>query len=300
MSKREALIRYSAIIKTLKKKPSTLKEIDQELALQSDLHEYNLKISKRTFQRDVEDISALFQIHIEYDFSQKKYRITNQEDENLSNRILDAFNTLHALNSSVGYSEHIDLEQRKTAGNDHFYGILHAIKNKLELEINYQSYWHDTATLKTVQPYLLKEFKNRWYLIANDKLKNELRTYGLDRIQAINFSKKRFSIPASFIPKTHFKHSFGIIRKDSELPVQTVILAFDAHQGKYIKSLPLHNSQEVVTENEAELVIKLRIYVTFDFVMELLSYGPTVKVLEPEFLRETVKEKLKSALSLYD
>ncbi|MBC7408282.1 MAG: WYL domain-containing protein, partial [Arcicella sp.] len=56
MSKREALIRYSAIIKTLKKNPSTLKEIEQDLALQSELHEYNLKISKRTFQRDVEDI----------------------------------------------------------------------------------------------------------------------------------------------------------------------------------------------------------------------------------------------------
>ena len=299
MSKVEVLMRYTAIIKKLKKAPATLKEIEADLESQAELHDYNLKISKRTFQRDLADILSLYQINIEYDFSKKKYFIQLNEDAHLSERILEAFDTLNALNSSVGFSQYLDLEQRKSIGNNNFHGLLHAIKNKLQLEISYQSYWDAKSSSKKVEPYLLKEFKNRWYLIAKDLAKGELRTYGLDRIIELSFSKKTFIYPKDFIPETHFKDSFGIIRKDSDKPVQNVLLSFDPHQGKYIKSLPLHPSQEIVKDNEDELLIKLKIYVTFDFIMELLSYGESVEILEPEFLRETVKNKLKEALSLY-
>jgi predicted DNA-binding transcriptional regulator YafY len=300
MSKRETLMRQNAIINKIKKGPSTLKEIDAELALQSDLHGYNLKISKKTFKRDLDDILSLYQIHIEYNATIKKYEILNQEDENLSDRILDAFDTLNALNSSVGFSTYLDLEKRKSAGNQHFYGILHAIKNRQLLEITYQSYWDTKSSVKNLEPYLLKEFKNRWYIIAKDTLKNELRTYGLDRILGIHISKKKFHYPASFIAKNHFKDSFGIIRKDSDKPVQNVVLSFNHYQGKYIKSLPLHSSQEILTDNQEQFIIKLHIYVTFDFEMELLSYGPTVEVIEPAFLRQSIKEKLEAAISLYN
>lgn len=300
MSKRDTLMRHNVIINKVKKGPATLKEINAELALQSDLHGYNLNISKETFRRDLNDILSLYQIHIEHNNSKKKYEILNVEDDNLSDRILDAFDTLNALNSSVGYSTYLDLEKRKSAGNQHFYGILHAIKNRQQLEITYQSYWDTKSSVKKLEPYLLKEFKNRWYLIAKDTIKNALRTYGLDRIKEINISKKKYSYPASFIAKNHFKDSFGIIRKDSNKPVQNVVLSFSPYQGKYLKSLPLHSSQEVLTDNQDQFIIKLHIYVTYDFEMELLSYGPTVEVLEPAFLRQSIKEKLETAFSFYN
>lgn len=299
MSKREVLMRYNVIIKKLKRAPSTFKEIEAELNLQSELHEYDLKISKRTFQRDVEDICSLYQISIEYNQSCKKYEIINQDDENLSDRILDAFDTLNALNASVGYSNHLDLEKRKSTGGENFLGILHAIKNRQQLEINYQSYWDIKPANKKLEPYQLKEFKNRWYLVAKDIIKNEMRIYGLDRIHEITISKKMFTYPSSFDPRNYFKDSFGIIRNNSDYIVENVVLSFSAFQGKYIKSLPFHSSQEVLSDNDDGLIIKLKIYVTYDFEMELLSYGPNVKILEPEFLRESIKEKLKSALSLY-
>lgn len=300
MSKRETLMRQNAIINKLKKGSASLKNINADLALQSDLHGYNLKISNKTFRRDLDDILSLYQIQIEYNTSNKKYEIINQEDENLSDRILDAFNTLNALNSSVGYSNYLDLEERKSTGNQNFHGILHAIKNRKQIIITYQSYWQDESSDKTLEPYLLKEFKNRWYIIANDINKNELRTYGLDRITVFDISKKTFKYPANFIPKEHFKNSFGIIKNDSGKPVQEVVLRFSAQQGKYIKSLPLHPSQRIISDNAEGLIIKLQIYVTFDFEMELLSFGPSVEVLEPAFLRESIKEKLKSALILYN
>jgi predicted DNA-binding transcriptional regulator YafY len=299
MSKREILMRQSAIINKLKKAPATLKEIEAELAYQSELHGYHLKVSKKTFERDIKDILSLYQTNIEYNFSTKKYAIIDQDDENLSDRILDAFDTLNALNSSVGYSNYLDLEKRKATGSQSFHGILHAIKNRQQLEINYQSYWYTKVSDKKVEPYLLKEFKNRWYLIAKDIDKNEIRTYGLDRINEISISKKKFTYPPSFVPKNYFKDSFGIIRKEENKEVENVVLLFNDIQGKYIKSLPFHSSQEVLTDNENGLTIKLKIYVTFDFEMELLSYGFNVQVLEPATLRESIKEKLKAALAVY-
>jgi predicted DNA-binding transcriptional regulator YafY len=77
------------------------------------------------------------------------------------------------------------------------------------------------------------------------------------------------------------------------------VLRFSAQQGKYIKSLPLHPSQKIISDNAEGLIIKLQIYVTFDFEMELLSHGANLGVLEPAFLRESVKSKLKDALSSY-
>jgi predicted DNA-binding transcriptional regulator YafY len=80
---------------------------------------------------------------------------------------------------------------------------------------------------------------------------------------------------------------------------EQVILSFDPEQGKYIKSLPLHDSQQILVDNSEEFRIKLELYITFDFIMEILSYGSRVKVLEPVELVEEVKTALLNAYQLY-
>lgn len=299
MSQTEVLMRHSIIINRLEKGAATLKELLGELALQADLQEYKLVVSSKTISRDIQQILAIHKREIEYNTKTKKYHLHTTEDADLSSRILDAFDTLNALNSSVGYSNYIDLEKRKSGGSNNFHGILHAIKNRKQIIIGYQSYWENDASIKTLEPYLLKEFKNRWYIIAKDVSKSELRTYGLDRITEFDISKKTFKYPASFVPKEHFKNSFGIIKNDSNKPVQDVVLKFSQHQGKYVKSLPLHHSQQIISDTADGLTIKLNIYVTFDLEMELLSYGAELEVLEPEFLRKSIKRKLKETLSRY-
>jgi len=78
-----------------------------------------------------------------------------------------------------------------------------------------------------------------------------------------------------------------------------VILSFDPVQGKYIKSLPLHESQQIIIDNNTELQIKLFLYTTYDFEMELLSYGEYVKVLKPDSLIEVMKNRYSKALNIY-
>ena len=80
MSKRESISRYNLIIKKLRKHPSSFSEISDYLAFESDLQEYNFNVSKRTFQRDIEDIRSVYNIDIQYDFSRKVYNIESRAE----------------------------------------------------------------------------------------------------------------------------------------------------------------------------------------------------------------------------
>jgi predicted DNA-binding transcriptional regulator YafY len=113
MSKRESITRYSLIIKKLRKCPSTFEEIADFLSLQSELEEYNFNISKRTFQRDLNDIREVYKIDIQFDKSQKHYFIEYDEHPEINERILEAFDTFNALNMSDRLSNDIHFEKRK-------------------------------------------------------------------------------------------------------------------------------------------------------------------------------------------
>ena len=299
MSKRESIARYSLIIKKLRKRPATFAALADYLAVESEIQAYNFNVSKRTFQRDVEDIFSLFNIEILYDFSKKVYYIASDEQPEASARIIEAFDTFNALNVSDKLSGFIHFEARKPQGTEHLYGLLHAIKNKVQIKFTYQKYWESEKKARHVEPYALKEFKNRWYVLAKDLGDNAIKSFALDRLTELEILKKPFELPANFDVNEHYKFSFGIISPNGDKP-EVVLLSFNAFQGKYIKSLPLHSSQQVLIDNEEELQIKLSLYVTHDLVMELLSYGDTVQVLAPKMLIKQMKQAHKTAYKQYD
>ncbi|MVN21265.1 helix-turn-helix transcriptional regulator [Mucilaginibacter arboris] len=299
MSNKEMLLRYSAIIRRLEKSPATLKEIESDLEKESKLHGVDLKVSKKTFKRDLDAINLLYKRSIQFNFSKKKYEIDKVKNELFSDRLLEAFDTYNALNINAALSEHLDFEKQKPLGLENFHGLLHAIKNRLQVNLNYQTFWHEERSLRKTNPYFLKEFKNRWYLIAKDLKDNTIKTYGLDRITGIEITKKKFTYPINQNPKEKFQHSFGIIGSiDGSVP-EKVILSFTVQQGKYVKTLSLHQSQEILINNEKELRIQLKVYIAFDFIKELLSYGDGVKVIEPASLIDVVKEAHRRAFKLY-
>ena len=301
MSKREINLRHSEIINKLKKHPATFKEILEHLKQMSEILEHKLTVSDRTFQRDREDILSLYQIDIQCNKSKNEYFIEeNENDENFNKRMLDAFNTFNALNASIGHDDYIEFEQPADKGLENFHGILHSLKQKLTLKITYQSYWSATTEVRIIEPYFLKEFKSLWYLVAKDVNKNAIRTFALDRMKSMEITKKKFVYPSSQQPKTYFKHCYGIISPDNQHePIVPIVLSFHPQQGKYVKALPLHHSQQILKDDENELIVELHLHQTFDFEMQVLSYGPLVQVLEPAALREAIKGKLKEALEKY-
>jgi predicted DNA-binding transcriptional regulator YafY len=298
MSKKESISRYSIIINTLRKRSSTFKEIQEKLALESELQDYDFNISKRTFQRDVKDIDSIYSIAIEYDFSLKTYFIDFEDQQDVKGRVLEAFDIFNALNISDRLSNHIHFEQRKPQGTDHLFGLLHAIKNNLQLKFTYYKFWEDDLTERSVDPYALKEFKNRWYVVGNDPKNGVIKSFALDRLSDLVITNKKFYKPNAFQVNQYYKNSFGIISPNEDTP-EDIVLSFTPFQGKYIKTLPLHHTQHIITDTEEELRISLKLYITHDFFMEILSLGDKVKVIHPEKLKKQLLSTVNEVQKLY-
>ena len=298
MSKREYFLRYSLTIKKLQKGQATFDEISNYLERESELLDLDLTISKRTFQRDLTEIRDIFSIDIQYDFSRRVYLIESGNKSEITGRMLEAFDMFNALNITDDLSNYIHFEKRKAQGADNFYGILHSIKNRLIIRFPYLKYEEDEIKRREVEPYALKEFKSRWYLLAKDHKDNNVKTFGLDRIQELEITKKKFEWPQDFSTNKLFKNYFGIINSADKNP-EKVILSFDSFQGMYIKSFPLHESQKVTMDSDKETQIELSLCITYDFVMELLSFGDRVKIISPESLLKEVCETYKSSLNQY-
>ncbi len=292
MSTKESLLRYFHITNKLRKSPATFNELDSYLRQQSELQSMNFNVSKRQFKRDLEDIGSIFEIEINYDFKRRVYAIDEELQSEVSRRRLEAFDTFNALKIGENISKSIQFENRRPQGTENLFGLLHAITNNLQIRFTYQKFWEDEPSQRLVGPLALKEFKNRWYLISTNLEKESsngiIKTFGLDRISSLEITRSKFKCPQNFNIEDYFKHCFGIISPTAEKPIE-VILSFDPDQGKYIKTLPLHQSQQIIVDNDDELRIKLLIYNTFDFRMELLAHGNMVRVLQPESLAEEIR-----------
>ena len=298
MSKREYILRYLTIIKKLRnKRLDTFEQIQDHLSEQEELTGYKLGISHRTFQRDLNEIRSLFNIDIQFDRVRRVYYISEDEKADLNNRMLEAFDLFNSLKMADNLIQHIQFEKRRPQGTEHFYGLLHAIKNQLVIHYKHQKFWEDEPTNRTVEPYTLKECQNRWYLIAKDYKDNKVKTFGLDRIQEIEITKQKFKLSPNMNLDEMFKYSFGIIT--SEEPPEEIILSFDPEQGKYIKTYPLHETQQILVDNDDEFRIRLKLYITHDLVMNLLSYGETLQIIEPKSLKDIICNSYRFALENY-
>lgn len=175
--------------------------------------------------------------------------------------------------------------------------LLSFIKDKECIDLKYQKFDSEETKTHKIYPYLLKEYRNRWYLIGMNAKNGYINTFGLDRIAGMNKNNLPFKYHESFTSRTYFKHAFGITTFEGE-PVE-VVLSFNKVQKAYILTQPLHETQEVISDEENALVIKLNVGVTIEFIMNILSFGESVKVISPPSLVEDIKTRLKNNLAIY-
>jgi proteasome accessory factor B len=259
----------------------------------------NLGFSKRTLQRDIKEIRQTFGIDIQFSNKDKGYHILQSEIENQNfERMIEAFDMFNSLNMAQDLQPFIHLEKRRPQGTENLYGLLHAIKNRLRINFSYQKFWEDEISKRLAEPYALKEFKSRWYILAKDLKDGRVKTFALDRLTNLDITKQKFQFPRDYDVEESYRYCFGIISPDDEKPAD-IILSFDPIQGKYIKTLPLHQTQEILIDNRDELRINLKLCITHDFLMELLSFGENVKVILPKSLANQVKTAHKKAFEQY-
>lgn len=306
MSKRGYISRYILIIKILQKKPycsyeqlrNHLEQSLETMQLMDDTLEVGYSL--RTLQRDFREIRNLFRYNIEYSRKNKGYFLENvAEGDNSFLNLVENYQLHNMLNAGKDLTNIFYPEKRKPLGTGNLLEILGAIQNRYRLEVSHQKF-SEKATLRTLHPYAIREFKDRWYVIAFDEKDSRIKSFALDRILDITTLKtKRFKIAPGFDAHEMYEHCFGIIGANGANPVE-VILSFDAYQGEFIRTLPLHTSQKIITDNKDEFCISLKLVITHDFTMELLSYGDAVKVIKPASLVKELKQIYLKALKQYN
>jgi len=302
MSHTDYYFRHQCILRKLQRGPASLEQIRDYYAQQCEIHGYIFNFSNRNFIRDKNEILSMFKKEISYNKSTRKYYLEEDElADNFGERIADTYNTYLALNMMEGIADFVHLEKRRPHGMEHFNELMQGLKNKVIIKFEYEKFDDSDASNRTVEPLALKEFESRWYLLANDLKDNIIKTFALDRMSYLETTRQSFRKNSSFNVNKYFEHSFGITRpSDAQAEPEEVVLSFKGNKGKYIKTLPLHASQQIVKEAEKELQVKLTLYITHDFIMEILKHGSEVEVLKPLSLRKSLQKILRATLGLYD
>jgi len=213
-------------------------------------------------------------------------------------KILDRF-ALNPGNREGAISQYVQFETAPSyKGGKHLAKMLDAIKRRKIVNFTYAKYSGGKEKLYTLHPYLLKEYRNRWYVIGFNPDKDAVVVFGLDRVVGEpEYTDLDFKSDESFDPSIYFEHSIGITAVE-ESP-ELIHLRFSPLTGKYIESQPLHPSQKIIRNDEVALEVELELCITKELIMQILSYGYDVEVKAPEKLKQQIQRQLQGTLKNY-
>ena len=287
---------YIWIINTLKAyKLLTFEELNQKW--QADGITDGNALQRSSFNRHRDAILAMFGIIIDCDKSTYKYYISNQEvlsDDSIERWLFSTLTVHGVLADSAAVKERLVLENAP-AGEEYLDIIIRAIHTNHRLRIGYQKFGAEGYE-KTVCPYALKLFHQRWYLLARTG-DDQMRVYALDRVTMVELTGETFEMPADFSPQDYFSEYYGVLTDNTPL-AHVVIRAYD-RTPNYLRTLPLHHSQRELVSTPDYSDFSFDIRPTADFLGELLSHGNGIEVLEPTELREKMRQMIAATLSRY-
>ncbi len=259
------------------------------------------ELSERQFHRYTDAVEELFDIEIRYSRTQRGYLIADREgiaDMSMRKWLLQTFSVNNILHQSGDLKNRILLEN-VPSGQQHLTTIVDAMRENVALSVTYQSFGKSEPSTFEVEPYCVKLFEQRWYMLGKSDGYDELRIYALDRIEALSPIERKFKLPKRFDASKFFEDYYGVIVGDEEFDVCPVALRVDSWQSKYLRTLPLHHSQVEVECNDEYSIFEYRLCPSFDFRQKLLSMGAAVEVLAPKALREEIDIEVCDMESIY-
>lgn len=252
---------------------------------------YGESLPLKTFHNHRKAIEEIFDINIVCDRKNGyRYYIENIDDMRkggIRTWLLNTFAVNNIINESHQLKRRIIFEQIPSR-QKFLSALIEAMRDGKVMELQYKSFWRQDKYTTEVEPYFVKVFRQRWYLIARNVRKDALRIYALDRFIGLKQTGKTFVYPNDFDPEEYFRNSFGIIKEDG-CPPETVTLKVFGTQREYFRTLPLHHSQEESETEEEYSVFRYRLSPTYDFIQEILSHGCEVEVLSPAHLRDRIR-----------
>ena len=329
---KEAFVRYRVINRCLVDYKFVSK--DKLIEACEDALEFS-QVSKRTIDQDIHDMRIdsrlAFYAPIKFDRFKKAYYyedehysidklpLNNHEMEalNFTASMLKQYENIELFNVFQGavrkISDALKIKQLQqnnpefdfiefetvpaTTGSEQLTSLIDYIKNQKVIRFNYLRFNAQKGHDHTIHPYFLKEFHNRWYVIGlHDELK-QIRTYGIDRISELSHEYKLKYIKPQLDFKEYFSHTIGISMPES--PAVEIILRFNTLQGKYILTQPIHESQEIIENNDECIKVRIFVNINYEIISLILGWGKDVVVEQPLHLRNTIVELYQSCLANY-
>jgi predicted DNA-binding transcriptional regulator YafY len=329
---KEAFIRYRIIDQCLRNKQRmypTLAEIADECT-----HLLGKTFSESTIQKDIYamrfDEGLGFEAPIEYSklhkgyyYKDENYSISNiplkEEDlmaiefaagilrqfrgtgmlgrfEDAIGKIMETVNISRALGEE-DFNQIIQVEENTANSVQWLEELTKHIIARQVVQFHYHSFSSGKESEKIVHPYLLKEYRNRWYLIGWSKKDEAMRTYGLDRMSNLSTIKEKYYRHKAFNAADFFRYSFGITV--GNMVPEEIVLQFTGFDILFVKSQPLHNTQKIISDKKDTLTIALKVIPSPELTMASRSFGASVKVLQPEWLAKEIRTNAQSVLNQY-
>lgn len=334
---KNALLRYKTIDNCLRNRARKWTLDDLIEACSDALYEYTGKdeyVSRRTIQLDLQKMRSdelgynapiIVKEKKYYSYEDPEYSITNipltENDISLMSeavgvlRQLSGFSALSGMEDIVGRLQDqvsmVRLEKspviyfesnERLVGLNHIRPLYQAIDDKRPVEITYQSFTANRPHGFVFSPYVLKEYRNRWFVYGRRERYQNLQNLALDRIIEIKPAARdaEFINDSEFNPRSFFDDVIGVTKTPSDRP-QRVTFWASPEQVPYITTKPLHKSQRILKVNpDSSAVFEIKVVLNYELEREFISFFSGVKVLSPKLLVNHVSRKLRDAADMYE
>ena len=325
---KSAMLRYLLIDRCLTN--SMRRYPDREFLLEKIRFELGIAISESQLNKDISAMKNEFRAPIRFDSRHKGYHYTEpgfslrafplREDEvralDQSIAVLRQIkgsgvfalyeSAIHRIIQGQRISEitggdepsYIQAEEAIVSDSNRWIEpLLQGIVERRLLAVEYQGFNREKKRHR-FSAYLLKQYRNRWYVVGHTDRSDYTIVLALDRIVSVEKLKGDFVRDPSFDPEGYFKHAFGITHLRDGEP-QEIRLLFTPSQAPYIRTQPLHRSQRILSDGPEGMEVSLEVYPTKELTMTLLGFGEEVRVLAPSSLADGIGSTAEAMASLY-
>ena len=263
---------------------------------------YGTPLPLRTFHQHKNAVEELFGIEIKCNPSNGyKYYISTPDtlkNDSIRKWLLNSFTLSNMITAGHNMKERILFEDIPR-GTEYLQTVIEAMQKSKELQIDYQQFYGHRETFN-IQPYAMKVYHQRWYVVGHIKELGGIRNIALDRTLEMNLSDISFTLPQNFNAEKYYANSIGIYVNEELNPVKVKIRAYGV-QIEYLRSLPLHSSQKESASKYGEFCdFEYRLCLTPELSTHILAMGENVEVLEPVELREEIKRRICLIYKKYD
>ena len=300
---------YIWLVNTIRKaRRITFAEI-QEKWLDTDMSE-GIELARSTFARHKDAIEDIFGIYIDCDRQNGyQYYIGNDyvlREDSVQNWMLSTLSVNNIISESLSLQDRILLQPVPSEGN-YLKMVIDAMKKNVRIAVDYRKYGTDKPNHLVFEPYCIKLFKQRWYILGHfhrdataDKPESDyFGIFSFDRILDMSLTDIKFQVDPEFDAQAYFDECYGVLVGDGTKPERIVIRAY-GYERYYVRDLPLHKTQREIGQGENFADFELYMRPTVDLSGHLLSRGNQIKVISPDWLADEIHDMHMEAALMYE